>query len=55
MKLNNYYSEILRVCYEAKKTWPFEENFWECDIRFVLKNDGVYTYFNQMKDFLFDL
>ena len=48
MKWNNYYSEILKVCCDAKKTFAFEENFWE-------KNDGVYTYFNEMKDFLFNL
>ena len=55
VKLNNYYSEILKVCCEAKKTCAFEENFWERDIHFVVKNDGVYTYFNEMKDFLFNL
>ena len=27
VKLNNYYSEILKVCCEAKKTCAFEENF----------------------------
>ena len=43
------------VCCEAKKTCAFEENFWESDIQFVVKNDGVYTYFNEMKDFLFNL
>ena len=37
VKLNNYYSEILKVCCEAKKTCAFEENFWERDIYFVLK------------------
>ena len=55
MKLNNYYSEILKVCCEGKKTCAFEENFWERDIHFVVKNDGVYTYFNEIKYFLFNL
>ena len=55
VKLNNYYSEILKVCCEAKKTCAFEEDFWECDIHFVVKNDGVYTYFNEMKNFLFNI
>ena len=27
----------------------------ERDIHFVVKNDGVYTYFNEMKKFLFNL
>ena len=46
VRLNNYHSEILKVCCEAKKPCAFEENFWERDIHFVVKNDGVYTYFN---------
>ena len=41
VKLNNYCSEIVKVCCEAKKTRAFEENFWERDIHFVVKNDGV--------------
>ena len=51
MKLNNYYSEILKVCCEAKKTCAFEENFYERNIHFVVENDGVYTSVNGIEDF----
>ena len=52
VKLNNYYSEILKICCGAKKTCDFEENFWERDMHFAVKSDGVYTYSNEMKDFI---
>ena len=51
VKLNNYYSEILKVCCEAKKTCAFEENFCERNIHFVVKKDSVYTSVNGIKDF----
>ena len=51
VKLNNYYSEILKVCCEAKRTCAFEENFYERNIHFVVKNDGVYTSVNGIEDF----
>ena len=49
------WSWMIKVCCEAKKTCVFEKNFWEHDIHFVVKNDNVYTYFNEMKYFLFNL
>ena len=42
------------VC-EIKKVTACEENFWELDIHYVIKNDGIHTYFNEMKNFLFQL
>ena len=42
------------VC-EIKKVTACEENIWERDIRYVIKNDGIHNYFNEMKKFLFQL
>ena len=45
---------ITAVC-EIKKVTACEENFCERDIHYVIKNDCIYTYFNKMKIFLFQL
>ena len=38
---------------EIKKVTACEDNFWELDIHYVIKNNGIHTYFNEMKYFLF--
>ena len=40
---------------EIKKIISTEENFWERDIHYVLNNNGLRFYLNEMKDFLFQL
>ena len=45
---------MVAVC-EIKKLTACENNFWGCDIRYVIKNNGIHTYFNEMKKFLFQL
>ena len=45
---------ITAVC-EIKKVTACEENLWERDIHYVVKNDGIHTYFKEMKHFLFQL
>ena len=39
---------IVAVC-EIKKATVCEDNFWEHDIHYVIKNNGIHTYFNEMK------
>ena len=45
---------MVAVC-EIKKVTTCEGNFWERDIHYVIKNNGIYTYFNEKKIFLFQL
>ena len=54
-KLKNYYMDIMTGVCEIKKVTACEENIWERDIRYVIKNDGTHNYFNEMKNFLFQL
>ena len=54
-KLKNYYMEIMTAVCEIKKVTMCKENFWERDIHYVIKNDGIHTYFKEMKNFLFQL
>ena len=54
-KLKNYYMDIITAVCEIKKVTACEENFCERDFHYVIKNDCIYTYFNKMKKFLFQL
>ena len=45
---------MIAVC-EIKKVTTCEDNFWNCDIHYVIKNNGIHTCFNEMKKFLFPL
>ena len=47
--------DIINAVCEIKKVTTFEENFWERDIHYMTKKDGVHTYFNEMKNFLSQL
>ena len=42
------------VC-KIKKVVAREENFWEREIYYIIRSDGVYTFINEIKDFLFQL
>ena len=54
-KVKNYYMDIINAVCEIKKVTTFAENFWERDIHYMTKKDGVHTYFNEMKNFLSQL
>ena len=45
--------DIMVASCEIKKVTACEDNFWELDIHYVIKNNGIRTYFNEMKYFLF--
>ena len=45
---------MVAVC-EIKKVATCEDNFWERDIYYVIKNNSIHTYFNEMKNFLLQL
>ena len=45
---------MVAVC-EIKKVTACDDNFWERDIHYVIKNNGIHTCFNEMKKFLFPL
>ena len=55
VKLRKNYSNIMKDLCEIKKIISTEENFWERDIHYVLNNNGLRFYINEMKDFLFQL
>ena len=40
---------MVAVC-EIKKVTACEDNFWGRDIHYVMKNNGIHTYFNEMKN-----
>ena len=42
------------VC-QIKKVITREENFWEREIYYIIRSYGVYTFFNKIKHFLFQL
>ena len=46
--------DVMTAVCEIKKVNACEENFWERHINYVVKNDGVHTYFYEMKN-LFQL
>ena len=43
---------MVAVC-KIKKVTARKDNFLERDINYVIKNNGIHTYFNEMKIFLF--
>ena len=45
---------MVAVC-EIKKVTACDDNFWERDIHYVIKNNGIHNYFNEMKKILFQL
>ena len=45
---------MVPVC-QIKKVTIYEDNFWERDIHYVIKGNGINTYFNEMKNVLFQL
>ena len=42
-RLKNYYMQVLTAVCEIKKLIPSEDNFWEKDIHFVVRNNNVKT------------
>ena len=54
-KLKKYYMDIMVAVCEIKKVTTSEGIFWERDIHCVIKNNGIHTYFNKTKNFLFQL
>ena len=36
------------VC-KIKKVIENKENFWECEIYYIIRSDGVFTFFNKTK------
>ena len=55
INLKKYYMDITVAVFEIKKVTACEDNFWERDIHYVIKNNGIHTCFNEMKNFLFPL
>ena len=47
--------DIVVAVFEIKKVTACEDNFWERDIHYVIKSNGIHTYFNEMKNFSFQL
>ena len=45
---------MVAVC-EIKKVTAFEDNFWDRNRHYVIKNNGIHTYFNKTKNFSFRL
>ena len=48
-KLKKYYMDIMVGLSEIEKVTACEDNFWDCDIHYVIKNNGIQTlifYFN---------
>ena len=39
---------LVAVC-EIKKVTVCKDNSWELDIHYVIKNNDIHTYFNEMK------
>ena len=55
INLKKYYMDIMVAVFEIKKVTACEDNFWERDIHYVIKSNGIHTYFNEMKNFSFQL
>ena len=55
INLKKYYMDITVAVFEIKKVTACEDNFWERDIHYVIKNNGIHNYFNEMKKILFQL
>ena len=45
---------MVAVC-EIKKVTVCKDNSWELDIHYVIKNNGIHTYFNEMKIFFISI
>ena len=54
-ELKKHYMVIMVAVCEIKKVTACEDNFWEHDIHYVIKFNGIHTYFNETKKFLFQL
>ena len=52
-KLKNYCMDIMVAVCEINKVTACKDNFWERDAHYVIKTNGIHTYFNDMKKFLF--
>ena len=46
--------DLMAAVCAIKKVTTCEDNFWERDMHYVNKNNGVHTYFNEMKIFYFN-
>lgn len=55
VKLRKYYLDIMKDLREIKTISSTEENIWERDIHYVLINNGLRSYLNEMADILFQL
>ena len=40
---------------KLKKVTACEDILWERDIHYLIKNNGIHTYFKKIKNFLFQL
>ena len=40
---------------KLKKVTVCEDNLWECDIHYLIKNNDIHTCFNETKKFLYQL
>ena len=47
--------DIMVAACEIKKVTACEDNFWDRDIHYVIKNNGIHTYFNEIKKNFFQL
>ena len=52
-KLKKYYMDLKAAVCAIKKVTTCEDSFWERDMHYVNKNNGIHTYFNEMKHFYF--
>ena len=48
-KLKKYYSEIVKEVCEIKKVIASKESFWEREIYYIIRSDGVFIFFNKAK------
>ena len=48
-KLKKYYSEIMKEVCEIKKVIASKESFWEREIYYIIRSDGVFIFFNKAK------
>ena len=55
VKLRKYYLDIMKDLREIKTISSTEENIWERDIHYVLINNGLRCYLNEMAGILFQL
>ena len=53
--IDKYYPKIMKEVCEIKNVIAREENFWEREFYYIIRSDGVCTFFNEIKGFLFQL